>query len=195
MPRKATVVRNTRETRISVTIDLDGRGAADVHTGIGFFDHMLDGFARHGLFDLAVHCDGDLFVDGHHTIEDTGIALGTAIRQALGDKRGIARFGSCLLPMDETLCLCAVDLSGRPYFVWDAAFTAPACGGMDTQMAREFFYAVSYAAAMDVHLKVLYGENDHHKLEALFKAFARALDAATRIDSRVEGVPSTKGSL
>ncbi len=195
MPRKATVVRNTRETRISVTIDLDGAGRADVHTGIGFFDHMLDGFARHGLFDLTVRCDGDLFVDSHHTIEDTGIALGTALRQALGDKRGLTRFGSCLLPMDETLALCAVDLSGRPYFVWEAAFATPACGGMDTQMAREFFYAVSYAAAMNLHLKVLYGENDHHKLEALFKAFARALDAATRLDDRVEGVPSTKGSL
>ena len=194
MPRKATVVRNTRETRISVTVDLDGAGNADIHTGIGFFDHMLDSFARHGLFDLAVHCDGDLFVDSHHTIEDTGIALGTALRQALGDKRGIARYGSALLPMDETLALCAIDLSGRPYFVYDAAFSSPACGGMDTQMAREFFYAVSYAAAMDLHLRVLYGENDHHKLEALFKAFARALDAATRRDARVAGIPSTKGS-
>lgn len=195
MPRKATVVRNTRETRISVTIDLDGAGRADVHTGIGFFDHMLDGFARHGLFDLTVKCDGDLFVDSHHTIEDTGIALGAALRQAIGDKRGIARYGSCLLPMDETLALCAVDLSGRPYFVYDASFATPACGGMDTQMTREFFYAVSYAAAMNLHLKVLYGENDHHKLEAMFKAFAKALDAATRLDERVEGVPSTKGTL
>lgn len=195
MPRKATVVRNTRETRISVTVDLDGAGQADIHTGIGFFDHMLDSFARHGLFDLSVHCDGDLFVDGHHTVEDTGIALGTAIRQALGDKRGIARYGAALLPMDETLAMCAVDLSGRPYFVYDAAFAARACGGMDTQTVREFFYAVSYAAAMDLHLKVLYGENDHHKLEALFKAFAKALDAATRLDARVTGIPSTKGSL
>lgn len=195
MSRKATVVRNTRETRISVTLELDGAGRADVHTGVGFFDHMLDGFARHGLFDLTVRCDGDLFVDCHHTIEDTGIALGTAIRQALGDKRGLTRYGSCLLPMDETLALCAVDLSGRPYFVYDAAFASPACGGMDTQMAREFFYAVSYAAMMNLHLKVLYGENDHHKLEAMFKAFAKALDAAARIDDRVEGVPSTKGSL
>ena len=195
MQRTATVTRTTRETDITVTIALDGTGKTDLHTGVGFFDHMLDGMARHGLFDLSVTCKGDLEVDCHHTIEDIGIALGTAIRQALGDKAGITRFGSCLLPMDETLALCAVDLGGRPYFVYDAAFTADRCGEMDTQMAREFFYAVSYAAMMNLHLKVLYGENDHHKLEALFKAFGRALVAATRIDSRIEGVLSTKGSL
>lgn len=195
MARQATVTRETRETHITVTIDLDGTGKADLSTGIGFFDHMLDGFARHGLFDLTVRCEGDLQVDCHHTIEDTGITLGTAIARALGDKAGILRYGSCLLPMDETLALCAVDLGGRPYFVYDAAFAAPACGGMDTQMAREFFYAVSYSAAMNLHLKVLYGENDHHKLEALFKAFAKALSAAVRQDPRIEGVLSTKGSL
>lgn len=195
MGRSATVTRQTRETRVTVTIDLDGTGRADLHTGIGFFDHMLDGFARHGLFDLTVKCEGDLFVDSHHTIEDTGITLGMAIAKALGDKAGIVRYGSCMLPMDETLALCAVDLGGRPYLVYDAAFTAQNCGGMDTQMAREFFYAVSYTAAMNLHLKVLYGENDHHKLEALFKAFAKALDAATRHDPRIEGVLSTKGSL
>ena len=195
MARQATVTRETRETHITVTIDLDGTGRADLSTGIGFFDHMLDGFARHGLFDLTVRCEGDLQVDCHHTIEDTGITLGTAIARALGDKAGILRYGSCLLPMDETLALCAVDLGGRPYFVYDAAFAAPACGGMDTQMAREFFYAVSYSAAMNLHLKVLYGENDHHKLEALFKAFAKALSAAVRQDPRIEGVLSTKGSL
>ena len=195
MARQATVTRETRETRITVTIDLDGTGKADLSTGIGFFDHMLDGFARHGLFDLTVRCEGDLQVDCHHTIEDTGITLGTAIARALGDKAGILRYGSSLLPMDETLALCAVDLGGRPYFVYDAAFAAPACGGMDTQMAREFFYAVSYSAAMNLHLKVLYGENDHHKLEALFKAFAKALSAAVRQDPRIEGVLSTKGSL
>ena len=195
MARQATVTRETRETRITVTIDLDGTGKADLSTGIGFFDHMLDGFARHGLFDLTVRCEGDLQVDCHHTIEDTGITLGTAIARALGDKAGILRYGSCLLPMDETLALCAVDLGGRPYFVYDATFAAPACGGMDTQMAREFFYAVSYSAAMNLHLKVLYGENDHHKLEALFKAFAKALSAAVRQDPRIEGVLSTKGSL
>lgn len=195
MGRSATVTRQTRETCVTVTIDLDGTGRADLHTGIGFFDHMLDGFARHGLFDLTIKCEGDLFVDSHHTIEDTGITLGMAIAKALGDKAGIVRYGSCMLPMDETLALCAVDLGGRPYLVYDAAFAAQNCGGMDTQMAREFFYAVSYTAAMNLHLKVLYGENDHHKLEALFKAFAKALDAATRQDPRIEGVLSTKGSL
>ena len=195
MARQAVVERQTRETDIAVTLELDGAGRADIDTGIGFFDHMLEGFARHGLFDLTVRCKGDLQVDSHHTIEDTGIALGTALLQALGDKAGILRYGSCLLPMDETLALCAVDLGGRPYFVYNAAFAAPACGGMDTQMAREFFYAVSYSAAMNLHLKVLYGENDHHKLEALFKAFAKALSAAVRQDPRIEGVLSTKGSL
>ena len=195
MARQAVVERRTRETDIAVTLELDGAGRADIDTGIGFFDHMLEGFARHGLFDLTVRCKGDLQVDSHHTIEDTGIALGTALLQALGDKAGIVRYGSCLLPMDETLALCAVDLGGRPYCVYDAAFAAPACGGMDTQMAREFFYAVSYAAAINLHLKVLYGENDHHKLEAMFKAFAKALSAAVRRDDRIVGVLSTKGSL
>ena len=138
---------------------------------------------------------GDLEVDCHHTIEDIGIALGTALREALGDKAGLVRYGSCLLPMDETLALCAVDLGGRPYFVYDASFAGQSCGGMDVQMAREFFYAISYAAMMNLHLKVLYGENDHHKLEAMFKAFAKALDAATRKDARIDGVLSTKGTL
>ena len=195
MNRTATVTRQTRETDITVTLNLDGSGRTDLATGIGFFDHMLDGFARHGLFDLTVRCTGDLQVDCHHTIEDVGITLGQAIAKALGDKVGLVRYGSCLLPMDETLALCAVDLCGRPYFVYDANFATPACGGMDTQMAREFFYAVSYAAAMNLHLKVLYGENDHHKLEAMFKAFAKALSAATRQDARIEGVHSSKGTL
>ena len=195
MNRTATVTRQTRETDITVTLNLDGSGRTDLATGIGFFDHMLDGFARHGLFDLTVRCTGDLQVDCHHTIEDVGITLGQAIAKALGDKVGLVRYGSCLLSMDETLALCAVDLCGRPYFVYDANFATPTCGGMDTQMAREFFYAVSYAAAMNLHLKVLYGENDHHKLEAMFKAFAKALSAATRQDARIEGVLSTKGSL
>ncbi|MDD4849891.1 MAG: imidazoleglycerol-phosphate dehydratase HisB [Gemmiger sp.] len=194
-PRTATVSRQTRETDITLTLNLDGTGKAEVNTGIGFFDHMLDGFARHGLFDLHLNVQGDLQVDCHHTIEDTGIVLGTALRQALGDKAGIVRYGSTLLPMDEALVLCAVDLGGRPYFVYDATFAGPSCGGMDTQMAREFFYAVSYAAGMNLHLKVLYGENDHHKLEGMFKAFAKALDAATRTDPRIEGVLSTKGNL
>ncbi|MCI6520268.1 imidazoleglycerol-phosphate dehydratase HisB [bacterium] len=195
MNRTATVTRETRETRITATLSLDGTGKAELATGIGFFDHMLDGFARHGLFDLTLRCEGDLNVDCHHTIEDCGIVLGTAIRQALGDKAGLVRYGSCLLPMDETLALCAVDLGGRPYLVYDAAFAGQSCGGMDVEMAREFFYAVSYSAMMNLHLKVLYGENDHHKLEAMFKAFAKALDAATRQDPRISGVLSTKGSL
>ena len=193
--RTASVERVTKETKIRMTLNLDGTGKSDIHTGIGFFDHMLDGFARHGLFDLSVSVDGDLDVDGHHTIEDIGIALGTALKEALGDKAGLVRYGSCMLPMDETLALCAVDLGGRPYFVYDAAFAGQSCGGMDTQMAREFFYAVSYSAMMNLHLKVLYGENDHHKLEAMFKAFAKALDAATRKDPRIDGVLSTKGTL
>ena len=195
MNRTATVTRKTRETRITATLSLDGTGKAELATGIGFFDHMLDGFARHGLFDLALRCEGDMNVDCHHTIEDCGIVLGTAIRQALGDKAGLVRYGSCLLPMDETLALCAVDLGGRPYLVYDATFAGQSCGGMDVEMAREFFYAVSYSAMMNLHLKVLYGENDHHKLEAMFKAFAKALDAATRQDPRISGVLSTKGSL
>ena len=195
MNRTATVTRETRETRITATLSLDGTGKAELATGIGFFDHMLDGFARHGLFDLALRCEGDLNVDCHHTIEDCGIVLGTAIRQALGDKAGLVRYGSCLLPMDETLALCAVDLGGRPYLVYDATFAGQSCGGMDVEMAREFFYAVSYSAMMNLHLKALYGENDHHKLEAMFKAFAKALDAATRQDPRISGVLSTKGSL
>ena len=195
MNRTATVTRETRETRITATLSLDGTGKAELATGIGFFDHMLDGFARHGLFDLTLRCEGDLNVDCHHTIEDCGIVLGTAIRQALGDKAGLVRYGSCLLPMDETLALCAVDLGGRPYLVYDAAFAGQSCGGMDVEMAREFFYAVSYSAMMNLHLKVLYGENDHHKLEATFKAFAKALDAATRQDPRISGVLSTKGNL
>ena len=195
MNRTATVTRKPRETRITATLSLDGTGKAELATGIGFFDHMLDGFARHGLFDLTLRCEGDLNVDCHHTIEDCGIVLGTAIRQALGDKAGRVRYGSCLLPMDETLALCAVDLGGRPYLVYDATLAGQSCGGMDVEMAREFFYAVSYSAMMNLHLKALYGENDHHKLEAMFKAFAKALDAATRQDPRISGVLSTKGSL
>lgn len=193
--RIATVERNTKETKIRLTLDLDGTGKSDVHTKIGFFDHMLDGFARHGLFDLSAVCDGDIEVDCHHSIEDTGIVLGTAIREAVGDKKGIRRYGSCILPMDEALVLCAVDLSGRPYLVYDAQFKGQSVGGMDTQMAKEFFYAISYAAGMNLHLKVFYGDNDHHIMEAMFKAFAKALDAATQYDGRIQDVLSTKGSL
>ena len=195
MSRKAKIERDTLETRIRCTLDLDGSGKADIKTGVGFFDHMLNGFTRHGLFDLELSCDGDLEVDCHHSIEDSGIVLGTAIREALGDKKGIRRFGSCLLPMDEALVLCAVDLSGRPYLVYDAAFHGERVGEMDTQMGKEFFYAVSYAAGMNIHIRVLSGENDHHILEAMFKAFAKALDMAVTIDPRIAGVLSTKEAL
>ena len=195
MARTASVERNTAETKIRASLELDGSGKTVLDTGIGFFDHMLNGFARHGLFDLELSCQGDLEVDCHHSIEDCGIVLGTAIREAAGDKRGIRRFGHFLLPMDEALVLCAIDFSGRPYLVFDAAFTSPSIGGMDTQMAKEFFYAVSYAAGMNIHIKVLHGENDHHIMEAMFKAFAKALDMATQKDPRIEDVLSTKGTL
>ena len=195
MSRTATVTRKTRETNITVTLDLDGSGKADLHTGIGFFDHMLDGFARHGLFDLTLHCDGDLNVDCHHTIEDTGIVLGEAIKKALGDKKSIRRYGSSLLPMDETLVMCAIDLSGRPYLVFDGTFNTDRVGYFDTEMVKEFFYAISYSAGMNLHIKEMYGENAHHIIEAMFKAFARSLDEATRIDRRVTGLPTTKGAL
>lgn len=189
------VERNTNETKIKMELNLDGSGKAQIDTGIGFFDHMLNGFARHGLFDLDVKAEGDLIVDCHHTVEDTGIVLGNAIRKAVGNKQGIKRYGSLMLPMDETLVLCAVDLSGRPYLVYDAEFTSDGVGYLDTEMVREFFYAVSYAAGMNLHLKLMYGSNNHHIIEAMFKAFAKALDEATVYDRRIQNVLSTKGSL
>ncbi len=195
MSRTAQVRRETKETQITAVLNLDGTGKGSIDTGIPFFDHMLNGFARHGFFDLDLVCHGDVEVDCHHSIEDTGIVLGSAIREAAGDKRGIRRYGYFLLPMDEALVLCAVDLSGRPYLVYDAEFNAPSCGGMDTQMAKEFFYAVSYSAGMNLHLKALYGENDHHIMEAMFKAFGKALDLATGFDERITDVLSTKGTL
>ena len=195
MNRDATVERNTKETQIQLTYRVDGTGKADIQSGVGFFDHMLDGFTRHGLFDLWLRVNGDLQVDDHHTIEDTGIVLGTAIKEAIGDKKGICRYGSCILPMDETLVLCAVDLSGRPYFVFDGAFSGDKMGDMSTQMVREFFYAISYTAGMNLHLKVLSGGNDHHVAEAMFKSFAKALDQATMFDPRITDVLSTKGTL
>lgn len=193
--RIAVCNRKTKETDISVTLNLDGQGKTDIQTGIGFFDHMLDGFARHGLFDLEVKVTGDLNVDCHHTIEDTGIVLGQAILQALGDKKGIKRYGSFLLPMDETLVLCAIDLSGRPYLNYDAVFTTEKLGDMNSEMMREFFYAISYSGAMNLHLKVLDGINNHHMAEALFKGFGKALDMATMEEPRMKDVWSTKGSL
>lgn len=195
MNRVAEVKRTTKETDISLSLNLDGNGTSEIDTGIGFFDHMLDGFARHGLFDLKVEVKGDLIVDCHHSIEDTGIVLGEAIKKAVGDKKGMKRFGSCILPMDETLVLCAIDISGRPYLSFDGEFTTDRVGYMDTEMVKEFFYAISYAAGMNLHLKVLSSGNNHHMIEAMFKAFARALDEATLIDPRITDVLSTKGSL
>ena len=196
MSRIATVKRTTKETDIAVTIDLDGTGVCNIDSGIPFFDHMLNGFARHGLFDLELMCDGDLEVDSHHTIEDCGIVLGEAIKKAVGDKKAIRRFGSFILPMDETLVLCAVDLSGRPYLNYNAEFTVPRLGTMDTEMVREFFYAVSYSAAMNLHIKQLDGINNHHIAEACFKAFGKALDEAVSYDERLgDAVWSTKGRL
>ena len=195
MSRSATITRTTGETDITISLDLDGSGQADIHTGIGFFDHMLNSFARHGLFDLTVNVQGDLEVDCHHTIEDTGIVLGTAISQALGDKKGIRRFGECMLPMDESLVLCALDLSGRPYLQMDLPLTVERVGGFDTEMVHEFFYAVSYSAAMNLHIRKLDGVNNHHLIEAAFKSFAKALDMAVMSDPRIEDVLSTKGSL
>ena len=193
--RIATCKRTTSETDIELTLNLDGQGKTAIDTGIGFCDHMLNGFARHGLFDLDVKVRGDLDVDCHHTIEDTGIVLGQAILQALGEKKGIKRFGYFVLPMDETLILSAVDLSGRPYLNYDVNFTSEKIGEMDTEMVREFFYAVSYSAQMNLHLKMLDGSNNHHIAEALFKGFGKALDMATMEEPRMKEVWSTKGSL
>lgn len=193
--RTASYTRKTQETDISATLSLDGQGIHDIHTGIDFFDHMLTGFSRHALFDLAITCVGDLTVDCHHTIEDTGIVLGQVIRQALGDKKGIKRYGHFILPMDETLVLAAVDLSGRPYLNFDAAFTVEKLGALDTEMIREFFYAISYSAGMNLHLKVLDGTNNHHMAEALFKGFGKALSMAVAGEPRMTEIWSTKGSL
>ena len=193
--RTAHVVRKTSETNIVIDLNLDGSGNCQVNTGIGFFDHMLNSFARHGFFDLNCQVEGDLEVDCHHTIEDTGIVLGQAIAQAVGEKKGIKRFGNFFLPMDETLVMGAIDLSGRPYLVCDLPFTVEKVGGFDTEMVKEFFYAVSYSAAMNLHLKLIHGSNNHHIMEATFKAFAKALDEATSYDSRIHDVLSTKGSL
>ncbi len=195
MVRISEINRITKETDITVKMDLDGTGSADIATGIGFFDHMLEGFARHGFFDLECRVKGDLVVDGHHTVEDTGIVLGNAIKEALGDKKGIKRYGSFILPMDDALCLCAVDLCGRPYFSYECQFTTDVIGNLDTELIREFFYAVSYSAGMNLHIKMISGINNHHMAEAMFKAFAKALDEAVTIDERIKDVLSTKGSL
>ena len=193
--RIAKINRKTRETDIEMVLNLDGKGTANINTGVGFFDHMLDGFSRHGFFDLQLKVKGDLEVDDHHTIEDTGIVLGTAIKEAIADKKGIKRYGSTIIPMDETMIMCAIDLCGRPYLSMNEAFLANKVGDMETTMVREFFYAISYSAGMNIHIKILDGHNAHHIIEAIFKSFARALDEATSIDPRITDVLSTKGSL
>ena len=193
--REATVSRKTKETDITCKFNIDGEGKSNISTGIGFFDHMLEGFTRHGFFNLDMDVKGDLNVDGHHTVEDTGIVLGTAIKEALGDKKGIMRYGSTMIPMDESLALCAIDLSSRPYLVFDCDFTTEKVGYFETELVREFFYAISYSAGMNIHIKMINSGNNHHMIEAIFKAFARALDEATLKDPRSNEVLSTKGTL
>ena len=193
--RTADITRTTRETDITIKLNLDGSGKGSIDTGIGFFDHMLEGFTKHGFFDLECHVKGDLQVDGHHTVEDTGIVLGQAIAKEVGDKAGIKRYGYFILPMDDALCLCAVDLCGRPYLNFECDFQMEKVGGLDTELVREFFYAISYSSGMNLHIKMLSGSNHHHMIEAMFKAFAKALDMAVGFEDRLSGVLSTKGTL
>ena len=195
MPRTCTIRRDTAETRIELTLDLDGTGAASVATGVGFFDHMLTHLAKHGLFDLAVSCKGDLHIDAHHTVEDVGIAFGTALKTALGDKAGVNRYGSAVVPMDDVLVTVAVDLSGRPFLMWKAAIANEILGNFHSSLAEEFFRAVSSSSGMNLHLILHHGHNTHHVIEAGFKAFARALRQAVEPDPRSKTIPSTKGSL
>lgn len=195
MERNANIARKTRETDIRLGFCVDGRGDAKIDTGVGFFDHMLTLFTRHGLFNLEVAAVGDLKVDAHHTVEDVGITLGQAIKQALGDKASIKRYGMAYVPMDESLAMATLDLSGRPFLVFDAPLTPGIVGEMDTELVEEFFRAVAFNAGITLHIKVLYGGNNHHMIEAAFKAFGRALDEATRLDDRIHGVMSTKGIL
>lgn len=194
--RTHTITRSTAETDISVTIDLDGNGSYDNQTGVGFFDHMLDQLARHALIDMTIRAEGDLHIDDHHTVEDTGIALGQALAAALGDKRGIVRYGSCLLPMDDALVRAALDLSGRPFLVWNVDIPATKIGTFDTELVREFFQAFSTHGGVTLHVDMLHGVNSHHVVEAAFKAVARALRDAVETDLRkADAIPSTKGAL
>jgi imidazoleglycerol-phosphate dehydratase len=193
--RTAKIARKTNETDVTVEVNLDGTGAHDMATGVGFFDHMLDQLARHSLIDMTVRATGDLHIDDHHTVEDVGIALGEALREAVGDKRGIRRYGACLLPMDEALARAALDFSGRPFLVWNVDFSAPKIGTFDTELVREFFTALAMNARLTLHVERLAGENAHHVAEACFKAVARALREAVEPDPRGAGIPSTKGSL
>ena len=189
------IKRKTGETDISARLCIDGTGSYKIDSGIGFLDHMLQSFAKHGFFDLDLTCEGDLLVDGHHSVEDCGIVLGQAIKEAVGDKAGIKRYGSMILPMDDALVLTAVDLCGRPYFEYDATFPTERIGYLDTELVKEFFQAVSWSAGMNLHIKVLSGSNSHHICEAMFKSFARSLDEATTVDQRITDVLSTKGTL
>lgn len=194
--RTASISRNTTETQISVTVDLDGQGHSKIDTGVGFLDHMLDQVSRHGLIDLDVKATGDLHIDFHHVTEDSGIAIGQAVNQALGDRRGITRYGCATIPMDETLVRVALDLSNRPYLVWRVKFSQPKIGEMDTELFKEWFYAFAQAAGCTLHVECLYGDNNHHIVEACYKALAKALRQAVALDPRQEGrVPSTKGVL
>ncbi len=194
--RQATVERKTKETEITVTVNLDGTGTYDVATGLGFLDHMLEQLSRHSLIDLHVRAKGDLHIDGHHTTEDTGITIGTALAKAMGDRAGIQRYGTALIPMDETLTRVALDCSNRPYLIWKVDFSRPKLGEMDTELFKEWFAAVAQAAGLTLHVENLYGENNHHIVESCFKAFARALRQAVEIDPRKpDAVPSTKGTL
>lgn len=195
MNRISKMERSTKETEISLNLNIDGKGTSNVNTGIGFFNHMLEGFSKHGFFDLNVSVKGDLDVDGHHTVEDTGIVLGNAIKNAIGDKKGIKRYGYFILPMDDALVLCSIDLCGRPYLSFDCNFPTEMIGDFETQLVNEFFYALSYSAMMNIHIKLLSGFNSHHIAEAVFKSFAKALDEATTKDERINDVLSTKGSL
>jgi imidazoleglycerol-phosphate dehydratase len=195
MPRTALISRKTAETDIHLSLNLDGSGVVDAATGIGFFDHMLTHIGKHGLFDLSIRCQGDLHIDAHHTVEDVGICFGKALAQALGDKAGIRRFGDCMLPMDETLAAAAVDLSGRPFLVWMAAVPMETLGTFASQLAEEFWRAVSSSGLLTLHVMLHHGRNTHHIIEAIFKACARALRAAVEPDPRAVGVPSTKGVL
>ncbi|WP_230280202.1 imidazoleglycerol-phosphate dehydratase HisB [Croceicoccus sp. Ery15] len=194
--RTGSIRRKTHETDIDVAIDLDGTGQYDIATGIGFLDHMVEQFSRHSLIDVKLHVDGDLHVDQHHTVEDSAIALGEAILQALGEKRGITRYGQAYSPMDETLARVALDISGRPYLVWKAGFSQPRLGEMDTELFEHWFHSISQAAGITLHIELLYGQNNHHIVEAIYKGFARAMRAAVEIDPRKgDAVPSTKGML
>ncbi len=193
--REAKVARKTLETDIKIAINLDGTGKSDISTGIGFFDHMLCGFAKHGFFDLDVKIKGDLEVDGHHTVEDAGIVLGTALKEAVSDMKGMKRYGYFILPMDDALILCSIDFCGRPYLNFDCEIPTEKCGYFETELVKEFFYAVSYAAGMNIHIKKLSGDNSHHIIEACFKAFGKALDMATGKEERIKDVLSTKGKL